>query len=116
MTDTNSKLPPEPAEEELTPEQLAALEKEDAMSSLLKKSLAPAPVPVPTPTSTPSEEDAQLLSNVQRKLRQRSKGKFYADGWSTSQSRLNYGLIAGVMLVVIVAVYLALGPMGISLH
>jgi hypothetical protein len=29
---------------------------------------------------------------------------------------VNYSLVAGVMLVVIVAVYLALGPMGISLH
>ena len=46
----------------------------------------------------------------------RSKGKFYADGWSTSHSRVNYALVAGVMLVVIVAVYLAMGPMGISLH
>ena len=45
---------------------------------------------------------------MQRKLRQRSKGKFYADGWSTSHSRVNYALVAGVMLVVIVAVYLAM--------
>ena len=36
--------------------------------------------------------------------------------WSTSHSRVNYALVAGVMLVVIVAVYLAKGPMGISLH
>ena len=53
---------------------------------------------------------------MQRKLRQGSKGKFYADGWSTSQSRVNYALVAGVMRIVIVAVYLAMGPMGISLH
>lgn len=103
------KSPPE--DEELTPEELAAMEKEEnAMKALLKKSLAPkeeAPEPA---------KDQELLASVQRKLRQRSKGKFYADGWSTTQSRMNYGLIAGVMLVVIVAVYLALGPMGISLH
>jgi hypothetical protein len=101
-----------PAEdEELSPEELAAMEKEEtAMKALLKKSLAPADA-APEPA-----KDQELLASVQRKLRQRSKGKFYADGWSTSQSRMNYGLIAGVMLVVIVAVYLALGPMGISLH
>jgi hypothetical protein len=29
---------------------------------------------------------------------------------------VNYALVAGVMLVVIAAVYLALGPMGISPH
>lgn len=102
------KEPPE--DEELTPEQLAALEKDEPVKALLKKSLAPkAETPEPV-------KDQELLASVQRKLRQRSKGKFYADGWSTSQSRMNYGLIAGVMLVVIVAVYLALGPMGISLH
>ena len=80
-----------------------------AMRALLKRSLAS-----PSAEHEPPKQD--LLRGVQRKLRQRSKGKFYADGWSTSQSRVNYALVAGVMLVVIVAVYLALGPMGISLH
>ena len=61
-------------------------------------------------------DDKKILQGVQRKLRKRSKGKFYGDGWSTSQSRLNYALIAAVMLVTIVAVYLALGPTGISLR
>ena len=86
-----------------------------ALSALLKRSLAPA-----QPEAEPSKEDAEkeraLLIGVQRKLRQRSKGKFYGDGWSTTHSRMNYALVAGVMLVVVVAVYLALGPMGISLH
>ena len=86
-----------------------------ALSALLKRSLAP----VPAQTAEPSKEDAEkeraLLAAVQRKLRQRSKGKFYGDGWSTTHSRMNYALVAGVMLVVVVAVYLALGPMGISL-
>jgi len=88
-----------------------------ALSALLKRSLA---APVETETATapqePSAQDRALLIAVQRKLRQRSKGKFYADGWSTTHSRVNYALVAGVMLVVIVAVYLAMGPMGISLH
>jgi hypothetical protein len=89
-----------------------------ALSALLKRSLA-APVEAETTTGAPEELSAQdraLLVGVQRKLRQRSKGKFYADGWSTTHSRVNYALVAGVMLVVIVAVYLAMGPMGISLH
>ena len=83
-------------------------EENPALSALLKRSLTP-----PEPTSE-SKPDAELLKNVQRKLRQRSKGKFYADGWSTTQSRVNYALVAVIMLVTIVAVYLALGPMGIS--
>ncbi|MDB5220166.1 MAG: hypothetical protein JWO86_8093 [Myxococcaceae bacterium] len=88
-----------------------------ALSALLKRSLA-APVEPEAATSAqePSAQDRALLIGVQRKLRQRSKGKFYADGWSTTHSRVNYALVAGVMLVVIVAVYLAMGPMGISLH
>lgn len=109
--ETKSQADGDVVDEELTPEQLAALEKEEQpMAALLKKSLAPA-AEAPEPA-----KDQELLASVQKKLRQRSKGKFYADGWSTTQSRMNYGLVAGVMLVVIVAVYLALGPMGISLH
>ena len=88
-----------------------------ALSALLKRSLEPAPLlPSAGPPPDDAEKDRLLLASVQRKLRQRSKGKFYADGWSTSQSRVNYALVAGVMLAVIVAVYLAMGPMGISLH
>lgn len=83
---------------------------EPALSALLKKSLsAEAEKEAPI-------DDKKLLQGVQRKLRKRSKGKFYGDGWSTSQSRLNYALVALVMLVTIVAVYLALGPTGISLR
>jgi hypothetical protein len=83
---------------------------EPALSALLKKSLSAEVEKVPP------IDDKKLLMGVQRKLRKRSKGKFYGDGWSTSQSRLNYALVAVVMLVTIVAVYLALGPTGISLR
>ena len=77
-----------------------------AISALLKKSL-----PKDEPDAAPP---ASILPSVQRKLRQRSKGKFYADGWSTSQSKLNYLFVAIVMLVVIAVCYLALGPTGFS--
>lgn len=88
-----------------------------ALSALLKRSLTTEPQSDAGESSPElGEKDRVLLASVQRKLRQRSKGKFYADGWSTSASRVNYALVAGVMLVVIVAVYFALGPMGISLH
>jgi hypothetical protein len=85
-----------------------------ALSALLKRSLAPVEPEAAGTTEVEAAREKKLLLGVQRKLRQRSKGKFYADGWSTSQSRVNYALVAGVMLAVIVAVYLALGPMGIS--
>lgn len=101
---------------DLTEEELAELEKGDAasvnpMSALLKKSLVKVEDELPAPV-----EEAKLLQSVQTKLRKRSKGKFYGDGWSTSQSKISYVLIAAVMLVTIVAVYLALGPSGFSLQ
>jgi hypothetical protein len=79
-----------------------------ALSALLKRSLS-------ADSEAATEGDA-VLRGVQQKLRVRSKGKFYADGWSTNHSRVNYVLVAAIMLVTIVAVYLALGPIGISLH
>jgi hypothetical protein len=83
-------------------------EKEDpALAALLKRSLG---------ASEPPADDKKLLAGVQGKLRKRSKGKFYGDGWSTSQSRFNYALVAVVMLLTIVVVYVMLGPTGISLR
>ncbi len=112
MTDHPKHAAPSNADRELTEEELAALDADDApvMSALLKRSLVKVEDVLPEPA-----EDAALLASVQKKLRKRSKGKFYGDGWSTSQSRFNYALIAGVMLVTILAIYLALGPTGFSL-
>ncbi len=109
MSDDTKHAAPSNADRELTEEELAALDAEDApaVSALLKRSLVKVEDVLPEP-----EKDAALLASVQKKLRKRSKGKFYGDGWSTSQSGLNYALIAGVMLVTILAVYLALGPTG----
>jgi len=102
----------EPDDRELTEEELKALDAEEpVMSSLLKRSLVKVEDELPEPA-----KDAQLLASVQKKLRKRSKGKFYGDGWSTSQSKVSYVLVAGVMLVTIVAVYLALGPTGFTLR
>lgn len=114
MSDEPNPKPPE--EEEELPE--GALEEDSALRSLLKRSLAVPEEPKPASPAhagppAPSEADKALLQAVQRKLRQRSKGKFYADGWSTTQSRVSYALVAVIMLVTIVVVYLALGPTGI---
>ena len=83
-------------------------EESPALKALLKRSLAE------TPPASEKADEKVLLASVQRKLRRRSKGKFYSDGWSTTQARFSYALIAAVMLVTIVAVYLVLGPTGIS--
>ena len=79
---------------------------DDAMRALLKRAAE----------AETAKAEPDLLRGVQRKLRTRSKGKFYADGWSTTQSRINYTLVALAMLVVIAVAYFALGPMGITAH
>ena len=76
------------------------------MRALLKRSLG---------GETAKEEVApDLLRGVQRKIRQRSKGKFYGDGWSTTQSRVSYALVAIIMLLLVAIVYVILGPMGFT--
>jgi hypothetical protein len=75
---------------------------DDAIRALLKRS-------APPPRDAPA-----LLHGVQKKIRARSKGKFYADGWSTTSSRINYALVAVAMLLIIAIAYFALGPMGIT--
>lgn len=72
----------------------------DAMRALLKRSVAePAPAP-----------EGEILRGVQRKIRKRSRGRFYGDGWSTSQSRLGYGLVAGMFLIVLALAYASMTP------
>jgi hypothetical protein len=81
---------------------------DDAMSALLKRSLDPKAAEPPAPKD--------FLRGVQKRIRTRSRGRFYADGWSTSSSRVSYILVAGAMLIVIAVAYFALGPMGISAY
>lgn len=75
---------------------------DDDVKALLKSALR---------VEQPPKSD--VLRGVQRKLRQRSKGKFYSDGWSTSSSpKTTYFVTSLVMLMVVVALYLALVPGG----
>jgi hypothetical protein len=55
-----------------------------------------------------AERDApDVLRGVQRKIRQRSRGKFYADGWSTAKNPpiATYLLTSLAMLVILGLVY-----------
>ncbi len=99
-------------EQEKQDEEVVEEKENPALKALLKRSLS-AP-PAEEPTKDDAQADQELLRAVQRKLRKRSKGKFYSDGWSTTQSRINYVLVAMIMLVTIAIVYFALGPTGIS--
>jgi len=86
-------------EEELPPETLDEVDVKD----LLRRALRPPPGAV-----APS-----LLGGVQKKLRTRSHGKFYGDGWSTARSpRSTYLVTSVLMLVIMVFVFLVLVPWG----
>ncbi len=87
---------------ELDDEAAAALDEVD-MRDLLKSALAPPPGSV-----APS-----ILPGVQKKLRRRSRGKFYGDGWSTARApRSTYLVTSIVMLALIAFVFLVLIPWG----
>ncbi|HLK35829.1 MAG TPA: hypothetical protein VKU41_03680 [Polyangiaceae bacterium] len=81
-------------------------EQEDRASSavrdLVRRSLS---------TDTLGRDTPDLLSGVQRRIRKRSRGKFFADGWSTSQARTSYVLVGVMTLLLVALAYYTLGPM-----
>jgi hypothetical protein len=70
---------------------------------LLRSALAPPPGSV-----APS-----LVRGVQQRIRARSRGKFYGDGWSTARSpRSTYLVTSILMLALVVLVFFVLIPWG----
>jgi hypothetical protein len=90
----------------------------DPMRALLKRSLgggggdADAKAKADLAPAPPKD----LLRGVQKRIRTRSRGKFYGDGWSTSSPRVSYMVVATGMLIILAIAYFALGPMGVSAH
>ena len=74
-----------------------------AVADLLKRSL-----------SADTRDAPDVLAGVQRIIRKRSRGKFFADGWSTTQTRTNYVIVGVVTLVLVAIAYYALGVVDIS--
>jgi hypothetical protein len=60
-----------------------------------------------------AKDAPDLLGGVQRRIRRRSRGKFFSDGWSTAQTRVGYVLVALVTLLLVAVAYYALGPMDV---
>jgi hypothetical protein len=61
----------------------------------------------------PAGAPPNILGGVQRKLRSRSRGKFYGDGWSTARTpRSTYLVTSLFMLALIAFVFLVLIPWG----
>ncbi len=55
--------------------------------------------------------EVDLLSGVQRRIRERSRGRFYADGWSRRGSPTStYVVTSLLMLVILLLVYFVLIP------
>ena len=59
------------------------------------------------------DEPPDLVLGFQKKLRTRSKGKFYADGWSTSKEPpvMTYLITSVLMLVIVFAAYAVMRPL-----
>lgn len=77
-------------------------EDSQAMRALLKRAMPK--------VDTEDVPPDYILKGVQKKLRQRSKGKFFGDGWSTSQTRMSYGLVALTMLILLCLAFFAISP------
>ena len=89
---------PERPDDDLPPEQM--LDEVD-VRDLLRGALRPPPGSV-----APS-----LLRGVQRRIRTRSRGKFYGDGWSTSRTpRSTYMMTSLIMLALLALMFLVLIP------
>jgi hypothetical protein len=59
----------------------------------------------------PIQDDVDLLGGVQRKIRQRSRGRFFADGWSTGRAATStYVITALLMLGILAIAYFVLIP------
>jgi len=59
------------------------------------------------------DEPPDLVRGFQKKLRTRSRGKFYADGWSTSKQPpvMTYLITSLLMLAVVFAAYAVMRPL-----
>lgn len=97
-----SEAPEEPTPEEPTPEEPAPEGEELAadLRSALKGAAAAEPAP-------------DVLAGFQKKLRERSRGKFYEEGWSTSRhAPINTYLITSlIMLAIVGIIYAMLAPL-----
>jgi hypothetical protein len=101
MTEPRDQAPPPPeeAEGDLPP---ASLDEVD-MKDLLRSALRP-----PKGSVAPD-----LVRGVQKRIRVRSRGKFYGDGWSVSRApRSTYLITSILMLALTVLIFFVLIPWG----
>jgi len=89
----------DPSDDE--PHSVGASEPEDSLRSMLRGALRE---DVPAPS---------VLAGVQKKIRERSRGKFYADGWSTAKHPpLNTYLVTSLLMLAVLGIsYALLSPL-----
>jgi hypothetical protein len=87
-------LPPAQDDGDLPPDDgdLPVVDEVD-VRELLRGALRPPPAAPPN-----------LLRGVQRRLRTRSRGKFYGDGWSTARSPRSTYLVTSIFMLVLIAI------------
>ncbi len=92
MTDKDDAVPPEPQDESEESTQ------ESVRSILRRAKIRRLP-------------EVDLLNGVQRRIRERSRGRFYADGWSRRTTPTStYVVTSLLMLVILSLVYFVLLP------
>jgi hypothetical protein len=92
MTDKDERPPPEPQPdgEEST---------QESVRSILRRA------------KIRRHPEVDLLKGVQRRIRERSRGRFYADGWSRRTSPTStYVVTSLLMLIILSLVYFVLLP------
>ena len=84
------------------PEDLDSEDSQDSMRNLLRGALG-------GDAGSPPD----VLAGVQKKLRDRSGGKFYADEWSTAKPSptLTFLVTSALMLVIVLVTYAVLSPL-----
>lgn len=61
--------------------------------------------------AVPAPEERKMTERIQKRIRDQSKGRFYADGWSTAYApRATFLVTAALMLLVVVVLWVLLGP------
>ena len=97
MTDKDDAPPPEPQTES---EESA----QETVRSILRRA------------KIRRQPEVDLLKGVQRRIRERSRGRFYGDGWSRRSSPTSTYIVTSLlMLVILTLVYFVLLP-GIRLQ
>lgn len=97
----HSQAPGEPVD---SPESARSSLDEVDVRDLLRRALDP----------VESDATTSLLDDVQRRLREETRGAFFADGWGLSSSpKQTYLVTSLVLLALLMAVWLMLAPLGV---